>query len=172
VGPVSGTRQVLAYIGLGTNLGDGPANLRLAMELLQAAAGVSLGRVASMYRTAPQGYTEQDWFFNTVAEARTRLAPLELLDVLQSVETAMGRVRTIRWGPRIIDLDLLLYGTGRVESERLTVPHPRLTQRAFVLLPLAELIPDRELSCGLRVSEMAARLAREQPCELVGPVGP
>jgi len=158
----------LAYVGLGTNLGEGLANLRRALALLAATPGIAVRRVASVYRTAPQGYVDQDWFLNTVAEVRTALPPLDLLGALQAVEAGMGRVRTIRWGPRVIDLDLLLYGEERVEGPQLTVPHPRLAERAFVLVPLAELIPDRELAPGQRVREMAARLAEEQPCEPLG----
>ncbi|MDA8337569.1 MAG: 2-amino-4-hydroxy-6-hydroxymethyldihydropteridine diphosphokinase [Peptococcaceae bacterium] len=158
---------VTAYIGLGTNLGDTRANLRQALESLRAKPGIEVRRVASFYRTEPQGYPDQDWFLNTVAGVETGLRPLGLLSALQGVEAALGRVRSLRWGPRVIDLDLLLYGEERINSPVLTVPHPRLMERAFVLVPLAELEPDLELAPGVRAAELAARLAGEQAVERV-----
>ncbi|MDI6908039.1 MAG: 2-amino-4-hydroxy-6-hydroxymethyldihydropteridine diphosphokinase [Thermoanaerobacterales bacterium] len=138
--------MALAYIGLGTNLGDRRANLDRALALLDAAPGVRVSRVASIYETAPVGYTAQPDFLNTVAEVETALAPADLLAVMQRIEDELGRVRTVRWGPRTIDLDLLLYDDLTLDNPALTVPHPRMAERAFVLVPLAELIPDRILS--------------------------
>jgi len=158
---------VTAYVGLGTNLGDTRANLAKALDLLRTTPGVDILRVASLYRTAPQGYTDQDWFLNTVGEVRTVLSPWKVLAALQAVETALGRVRSLRWGPRIIDLDLLLYGEERIDSPVLTVPHPRLLVRAFVLVPLAELAPGLELAPGRTAAELAAGLAREQFVEKI-----
>ena len=102
-------------------------------------------RVSSLYETAPVGVTDQPDFLNAVAAVQTGLGPLETLDALLHIENQMGRVRTERWGPRVIDLDLLLYGGERVSSPGLTVPHPRLRERAFVLVPLAEIAPELRL---------------------------
>jgi len=154
--------RVVAYIGLGTNLGDARANLHKALEWLEITAGIEVLRVASFYRSEPQGYVDQDWFLNTVAEVGTVLGAQNLLAALQAVEAAMGRVRTVRWGPRVIDLDLLLYGAEKIDLPGLTVPHPRLFVRAFVLVPLAELVPGLELSPGRLVGDLAARLGQEQ----------
>ena len=98
-------------------------------------------QVSSLYKTAPVGMTEQPDFLNAVVEIQTTLPALELLGVLLHIEKKMGRVRTIRWGPRVIDLDLLLYGEQQIALPNLTVPHPRLRERAFVLVPLAEIAP-------------------------------
>ncbi len=130
-----------AYLGLGTNLGDREGNLRQALKELDALPTMERDRTSSIYETAPVGVTEQPDFLNLVVSVRTRLSPHELLDVLQGVENKMGRVRTVRWGPRVIDLDLLLYGELVVETPELTVPHPRLQERSFVLMPLAEIAP-------------------------------
>ena len=158
---------VSVYIGLGTNMGDTRANLQQALESLRTTPGMEVLRVASLYRSEPQGYLDQDWFLNTVVEARTVLGPFDLLCALQAVESAFGRVRSLRWGPRVIDLDLLLYGEAKIDSPGLTVPHSRLLERAFVLVPLAELAPGLELLPGLRAAELAARLAREQAVQRV-----
>lgn len=132
---------VLAYIGLGANLGDPPRQLEKALELLNAVEEVEVLRVSSFYRNPPLGPPDQPWYVNAVAKIRTRLAPEELLRVLRQVEEAMGRVRGERWGPRLIDLDLLLYDGEVVAVGELAVPHPEMHRRAFVLVPLAEIAP-------------------------------
>lgn len=130
------------YIGLGSNLGDGPGQIAGALERLEADEAIEVLRVSSLYRTDPWGDTEQPAFTNAVAELRSSLEPIELLDRLQSTEDAMGRRREVRrWGPRCIDLDLLLFDELIIHSERLKVPHPRLGERGFVLVPLLELAP-------------------------------
>lgn len=117
-------------------------------------------RASSLYETAPVGRTDQPDFLNAVALLRTSLPPRDLLDALLHVENRMGRVRTLRWGPRVIDLDLLLYGDAQVETPGLTIPHPRLRERAFVLVPLAEIAPDLRLpGDGKRVLELAEILS-------------
>ncbi|WP_035106731.1 2-amino-4-hydroxy-6-hydroxymethyldihydropteridine diphosphokinase [Desulfovirgula thermocuniculi] len=150
-----------AYIGLGSNMGDKKAGILRALEELGKTPGVALLRVAPLYRTAPVGYTDQDWFVNTVAEIDTALSPRELLAACLEIERRLGRVRGVRWGPRVIDLDLLLYGDLVVDEPDLAVPHPRMHERAFVLVPLADLAPDlvvpgrgkvRDLLCGLDTS--------------------
>ncbi|BAF58387.1 MAG: 2-amino-4-hydroxy-6-hydroxymethyldihydropteridine diphosphokinase [Pelotomaculum sp.] len=151
-----------AYIGLGSNMGDKKANIERALEMLKASAGVRVKRVASLYRTAPLGYTRQDWFLNTVAEVETGLGPHELLALLLDIERRLGRVRTVRWGPRLIDLDLLVYGDEEIDTPALTVPHPRMGERAFVMVPLAELVPDLTVPGRGRAAELAEKLAGEQ----------
>jgi 2-amino-4-hydroxy-6-hydroxymethyldihydropteridine diphosphokinase len=131
-----------AYVGLGANLGDREASLRRALELLQAAPGIDLVGVSGFRETAPVGYADQPSFLNAAAALDTTLSPRELLDVLLEIELQLGRTRHgPRFGPRTIDLDLLLHGTTEIDEPGLTVPHPRLHERAFVLEPLAELDP-------------------------------
>ena len=128
-----------AYIALGSNLGDRAAHLRAALERLGALGVVEA--VSPFVDTAPVGYTEQPRFLNAAARLRTRLPPEALLRELLAVEAALGRVRAERWGPRIIDLDLLLYDDLVRDEPGLTVPHPRLHERRFVLEPLAAIAP-------------------------------
>lgn len=135
------TREpVTAYVALGANLGDAAGALREAMQVLAQMPGISGLRCSLLYRSAPVDASGPD-FINAVAELRTVLTAPDLLDALQAIETDAGRLRPYRHAPRTLDLDLLLYGSASVASARLTVPHPRMWQRAFVLLPLAELAP-------------------------------
>jgi 2-amino-4-hydroxy-6-hydroxymethyldihydropteridine diphosphokinase len=127
---------VLAYVGLGSNLGDRRAMIAGALDRLQPR------RVSSIVETEPWGVTDQPRFLNAVAEIETELAPGALLDRLLDIERDLGRVRTERWGPRTIDLDLLLYGDRQENTPSLTLPHPRLHERLFVLEGLSELCPD------------------------------
>jgi 2-amino-4-hydroxy-6-hydroxymethyldihydropteridine diphosphokinase len=128
------------FIALGTNLGDRQANLRIARGYLSPEINVQ--ECSSIYQTPPWGYEEQPAFLNQVIEVRTTLPPLDLLDALKEIEAQMGRVKTIRYGPRLIDLDILFYGQRVLETERLKIPHPHLQERAFVLAPLNEIAPD------------------------------
>jgi len=132
---------VIAYVGLGANLGEPEAQLREALNRLDAADEVEVTRVSTFYRNPPLGPENQPWYVNAVARVRTRLEPDELLRLLQQVETAMGRVRGERWGPRRLDLDLLLYNGEVIFTPDLVVPHPEMHRRAFVLAPLAEIAP-------------------------------
>lgn len=157
---------VTAYIGVGTNMGDKEANIRQALEMISNIPGVILNRAASIYKTEPVGFLEQDWFLNTVVEIATELAPLTLLEKLLDIENRMGRVRAIHWGPRVIDLDIVLYGDAVINTPRLTVPHPRMAERAFVLAPLAELEPGLELKGLGRVSRLAGELVGSQGIRL------
>jgi 2-amino-4-hydroxy-6-hydroxymethyldihydropteridine diphosphokinase len=130
----------VAYIGLGSNLGDREGTIRRALELLQSHANVEVEAVSSLRETDPVDYTDQPKFLNGAAALRTELAPRALLERLQEVEQKLGRDRSgPRFGPRTIDLDLLLYGTEQIDENGLEIPHPRLTERRFVLEPLAEL---------------------------------
>jgi len=134
------------YIGLGSNLQHPIGQLRIALGRLESIPGSRLIRYSSLYRTRPLGPTDQPDFVNAVALLDTTLAPLVLLDALQEMERQQGRVRTgERWGPRTLDLDLLLYDDWHIESSRLRVPHPGLHLRAFVLYPLAEIAADLEV---------------------------
>ena len=126
-----------AVIGMGSNLGDRRANLAAAVAALRVAAGVRVVRASRPVRTAPVGYRRQPWFDNAAVLVRTRLPPRALLARMRSIEAALGRRRSRRFGPRTIDLDLLLYGARVIRSRALTVPHPRMHERAFVLLPAA-----------------------------------
>ena len=131
-----------AYVGLGANLGDREATIRRALDLLAAEPGVALVAVSSIRETDPLGYRDQPRFLNAVAAVETELRPRELLERLLAVEHKLGRTRDgPRFGPRVIDLDLLLYGDERVDEPDLAVPHPRLPERRFPLEPLAELDP-------------------------------
>jgi 2-amino-4-hydroxy-6-hydroxymethyldihydropteridine diphosphokinase len=134
----AGVAPVRAYVGIGANLGDAVATVRLAAERLRP---LGLRRLSSLYRSAPVDAAGPD-FVNAVAELDAALAPLALLRELQVIEQDFGRERPYRNAPRTLDLDLLLHGEQRMTSELLTLPHPRLHERAFVLLPLLELVPD------------------------------
>ncbi|HPC04373.1 MAG TPA: 2-amino-4-hydroxy-6-hydroxymethyldihydropteridine diphosphokinase [Syntrophales bacterium] len=126
---------------MGSNLDQPADKCREAMGHLAALEHSRLIRVSSLYRTEPLGIADQDWFVNAVAEIRTTLPPRDLLSALLHIESLMGRVRAGRWGPRVIDLDLLLYGQSVIDEPGLTVPHPELHKRRFVLVPLNEIAP-------------------------------
>ena len=130
-----------AYVALGANLGDARATLAAARDALAALPGTTLAAVSSWWRTAPVDAVGPD-FFNGVAALDTTLAPQQLLEALQAIELRHGRTRAHRNAPRTLDLDLLLYGDERLSSDRLTVPHPRIAERAFVLAPLLEVAPE------------------------------
>ncbi len=132
--------QVL--IGLGSNLGDSVQNCRAAIERLRSHPHVRVLETSSFYRTRPLMITEQPWFINGVVRCETDLTPEDLLDVLHRIESDFGRDRRIRWGPRTLDLDLLSFGEHQLNLPSLTVPHPRLHERRFVLEPLLEIVPD------------------------------
>ena len=128
------------FLALGSNLGDRNNHLESAIEELQKYA--VLVQRSSIYESEPVGFQEQEPFLNMVCHVTTELLPLELLDTIQRIEIQLGRTRTFRNGPRTIDIDILLYGGHSIHTERLDVPHPRMSKRAFVLLPLAEIAPD------------------------------
>ncbi len=129
------------YLSLGTNMGDREANLAQAIEQIEAGR-VSITRLSSVYETEPVGLRDQPTFLNLVCVGETSLSPTELLDLLQAIEKRMGRVRTLRWGARPIDVDILLYGDLVLDSRHLTIPHSHMTERAFVLVPLVEIAPE------------------------------
>lgn len=163
----SGTRPVIAFIGLGANLGDAPATLAAASRRLGALpASRPVGR-SSRYRSTPLDADGPD-FANAVVAIETQLPPARLLAELQAIEAAFGRARPYRNAPRTLDLDLLTYGDLRIDSAALTVPHPRLHQRAFVLAPLAELAPDLDIPGLGPVRDLLAKC----PDQAVSRVGP
>ncbi len=143
---------IRAYVGVGSNLGDREATLLRALELLAAEAGVTVAAVSAFRDTEPVGYVDQPRFLNGVAAVDTELPARELLDRLLGVERSLGRRRDgPRFGPRTVDLDLLLYGDATIEEPGLSVPHPRLGERRFALEPLAELDPSLTLPDGRKV---------------------
>ncbi len=146
------------YLSLGSNVGDREAYLRAAIEALPG-AGIEVARVSPVYETEPVDYTAQAWFLNLVLEARTELFPLQLLMRTARIEGTLGRVRTAPKGPRTLDIDILLYGNAVVRTEGLEIPHPRMSDRRFVLEPLAALAPDlRHPVLGQTMRELLNRV--------------
>ena len=153
--------QAKAFVGIGSNLGDREGNLRRAIDVLSAEEGIEVVAVSELRETEPVGPVEQGPFLNGAVQLETSLGPRELLARLLAVENRLGRVRGERWGPRTIDLDLLLYGDEAIDEPGLVVPHPFLLQRLFVLEPLAELIPAQKIPGSGTVSEALAGLQSE-----------
>jgi 2-amino-4-hydroxy-6-hydroxymethyldihydropteridine diphosphokinase len=151
--------SVTAYVGLGANLGDAAQAVRGAIDSIAAIPDTLVTKRSSLYRSAPVDSSGPD-YVNAVVEVSTRLDALALLSQLQAIEQQAGRTRPYRNAPRTLDLDLLLYGTADIASERLTVPHPRMNERAFVLLPLAEIAPARVSADALAAmtSQVIARM--------------
>lgn len=150
----------IATLGLGGNIGDPAASMARALNLLDARPDCTVTAVSKLYRTPPWGKTDQAWFFNACAAVRTSLSPEDLLDACLSIERQMKRERLERWGPRTIDIDVLTYGDIQQQSAVLELPHPRMTQRGFVLMPLADFAPDltvagRAVAEWLRDSDIA-----------------
>ena len=129
-----------AYLSAGTNRGDRKANLKFALDSLARRTTVS--NTSSCYETEPVGFLDQSWFLNQAIELKTELAPLELLSLCQKIEASRGRIRTFANAPRILDLDILLYGDIVINQERLIIPHPRLADRKFVLESLVQIAPE------------------------------
>jgi 2-amino-4-hydroxy-6-hydroxymethyldihydropteridine diphosphokinase len=134
-----------AFLAIGTNIEDRYKHISNCITLLHTHPEIELVQASSIYETEPVGYIEQDPFLNMVIEVKTSLTPLELLNSCLEIEHSLGRKRIIRWGPRVIDLDILLYNQENIETEKLFVPHPRMQERAFVLIPLLEISPNEKL---------------------------
>ena len=155
------------FLGIGGNLGDRRATMRSAVELIRDV--IDDVRVSSLYETAAWGVTDQPSFLNAVVRGQTELPPLDLLDAMQSIENKLGRVRTQHWGPRAIDIDLLLYGSDVIDEPRLTVPHPYMSQRGFVLRPLADLAAGLTLPDGSLVGELLTTINQDDLRQIEGP---
>lgn len=151
-----------AYISFGSNMGDKVESLRQAVELLNEHPSIEVTKVSSIYDTDPVGYEDQDVFMNIVVEVETTLLAEYLLTACQDIEQQLKRVRIIRWGPRTMDLDIILYGQQIIETERLIVPHPRMHERAFVLVPLAEIAPNViQPNANASITELLAKVGAE-----------
>jgi len=135
-----------ATLGLGGNIGDVAETMGKALDLLQAVPGLEIVKVSSLYKTPPWGIVTQDWFVNACVEISTTLSPHQLLEQCLSIELQLKRVRTLRWGPRTIDIDVLTFEDYTSGEPKLTVPHPRMLERAFVLVPLGEITPELKVS--------------------------
>jgi len=145
------------YLGLGANLGDRQANLAQAVELL--GQRLDIEKVSSIYETEPVGYKDQPLFLNAVCRVQTDIGPLQLLSLVKGIEASMGRVPNFSDGPRLIDIDIILYGDMVMMDPELSIPHPRMAQRAFVLIPLAEIAPGLvHPFSGESVEEMVANV--------------
>jgi 2-amino-4-hydroxy-6-hydroxymethyldihydropteridine diphosphokinase len=154
--------EVIAYLSLGSNLGDRRRNLERAVQRLGGLSGIRIGKVSPTYRTAPMGVREQPGFLNLAVEAHTNIQPRQLLHLLKNIERELGRTSTERWGPRVIDIDILLYGCRRINEHDLIIPHPRMHERAFMMVPLADIAPNLTLPDGRRAADVASALAKEQ----------
>ncbi len=156
-----------AYIGLGSNMGDGAEAIRRALAVLQSADDIELLRVSSLYSTAAWGRTEQPDFTNAVAEISTSMTAQQLLQKLLQLESELGRTRDRgHWGPRLIDLDILSYASEQISTANLTLPHPRMHERAFVLIPLLELEPDYSIA-GLGSAQEWLEKLQNQPVQRI-----
>lgn len=153
--------MIEAFVAIGSNLGDPLTQASRAVAALATLPESELQQASSFYGSRPMGPADQPDYVNAVVRLHTRLGPLALLDQLQRIELEQGRVRKDeRWGPRTLDLDLLLYGEEHIQHERLTVPHYGMKEREFVLLPLAELAPALVLPCGTPLTDLVARCPR------------
>ena len=155
------------FLGLGGNLGDRRETMRSAVEAIREV--IDDVRVSSLYESAAWGVTDQPAFLNAVVRGRTTLKPLDLLDAMQAIENDLGRVREQHWGPRLIDIDILLYGSAVIDEPRLQVPHPYMTQRGFVLRPLADLAAGLTLPNGSLVGELLTTVSQDDLKRIEGP---
>lgn len=136
--------MVQAYLGLGSNIGDRKQQLLKAIDLIGNIKGIKVTKQSSIYETAPIGYTDQPNFLNLCLEIETELSPQQLLKHCLDIEQQLHRVREIRWGPRTLDIDILLFSDDIIETDNLSVPHPRMQERAFVLIPLNDIASDKK----------------------------
>ena len=136
--------MVQAYLGLGSNIGDRKQQLLKAIDLIRNIKGIKVTKQSSIYETAPIGYTDQHNFLNLCLEIETELSPQQLLKHCLDIEQQLHRVREIRWGPRTLDIDILLYSDDIIETDNLSIPHPRMQERAFVLIPLNDIASDKK----------------------------
>lgn len=153
--------MAVVYLGLGSNRDNRTHYLVQVCTILHQHPAIEIQAASSLYRTAPVGFTDQAWFLNAVVRLSTTLSPSALLSVTQATERRLGRVSTFRWGPRCIDVDILLYDDLEIRSPYLTIPHAALHERAFVLVPLHEIAPDLRLPSGMRVSDTLTALVTD-----------
>lgn len=156
---------------LGSNQGDKADTIAAALDLLHASEGLRLTEASRYYRTAPWGVTDQDWFVNVCARGYTAFSPQALLTLTQSVEKQLGRVKTDRWGPRVIDIDILFYGDATITEPDLTIPHKSILERAFVLIPLQDVAPCQIVS-DLTIDDALAKLPLETNDIVALPIAP
>lgn len=147
----------MIVLGLGSNIGDREQNITAAITALAEHPAITVRKVSSLYNTAPVGVTEQPEFLNVVIILDTTLSPLDLLDVCLNTEQQLGRIRNERWGPRNIDIDILIYNDVKCQSDKLTLPHPRFHERCFVLVPLNEIAQGVPVYEGLTSGELLAK---------------
>jgi 2-amino-4-hydroxy-6-hydroxymethyldihydropteridine diphosphokinase len=158
----------IAYLSLGANLGDRKAMLEAALRRLEASGQLRVVTASSVYETEPIGYAEQPWFYNLAAEIETDLDPDELLTLTMQVERELNRTREIHWGPRTIDIDILLYDDLVTNGNRLTLPHPEMVGRRFVLEPLVEIAPDLKLPDGRRIADLLPSVSTQEVRKVAG----
>lgn len=149
----------IAYIGLGSNLHGPCSQIAKAIACIAALPNSQVLAVSGLYRTPPMGPQDQPCYVNSMVKVSTQMSPSELLQETQSIEQVMGRTRSLRWGPRVIDLDIILFGNLVLNIENLRIPHPGLKERNFVSIPLAELSPALILPCGTPIAEIAGSFA-------------
>ena len=164
--------MAVVYLGLGANIGDREDCLVRACGLLHQHPAIAVQAVSSLYETAPVGFTAQGAFLNAVARVHTSLRPESLLAVTQAVESRLGREPAIRWGPRVIDIDILLYDALQVHRSFLDIPHNAMRERLFVLVPLSELEPDLRLPSGEHIRQIIAALPGQDEVTRLGPFPP
>jgi 2-amino-4-hydroxy-6-hydroxymethyldihydropteridine diphosphokinase len=164
--------MAVVYLGLGSNLGERAQHLVQAGAILHQHPAITVLAVSSLYQTAPVGFTDQAWFLNAVARVQTSLTPAALLSVTQATERRLGRTPAPRWGPRVIDIDILLYDAVQLHRPFLTIPHAAMYDRAFVLVPLHELAPDLQLPSGVWVRDRLATLPNDGSVQRYGPFPP
>lgn len=159
-----GVKGIMArvYLGLGSNIGDRKAYLRQAIEQLEKDNQILITKVSPLYETVAVGNLNQRNFYNLVVEAKTNLSPYHLLSHCQGVEEKLARKREIKWGPRTIDIDILLYDDEEIKNETLKIPHPEMTRRAFVLRPLIDIFPEAKLPSGIPIKDFLKKVAGQK----------
>lgn len=153
--------MTIVYLGLGSNVGDREKNLQDALNEISSYEGITVRNISSLYETEPVGVKEQPWFLNAVVELETNLPPMEVLGINKAIEKKLHRKETYKWGPRIIDIDLLLYGNCEISEPNLKVPHPEMHLRGFVLIPLAELAPALKIPGKTKLNDLIGELDNE-----------
>ena len=157
----------IAYLSIGSNMGDRLKTFEAAFNLLSEHPQVQLESCSSLYETDPVGYTEQDCFLNAVFKVQTNLEPEELLKTCMEIERELGRKREKRWGPRTLDLDILLYNHENIETENLSIPHPRMHERSFVMIPLMEIAPEISLpNMDISLSDLLNKISGKEGVRL------